>query len=444
MKANGRWVAGSMLLTVMAAPAMAENRIDTVRPDAPELAAYGEYPVGVRELALVHEDQIDIANVAEDATSTDEMPRYDRSLPVEVWYPASDDAEGSTTLEAYLRDGKTRVELQGQGMRDAPPAQTDAPYPLVIVSHGYPGNRFLLSPLAENLASKGYVVVSIDHTDTTYSTLSSFASALVNRSNDQTFVLDEIARLGQAPESFLNGLVDDDHTALVGYSMGAYGTLVSAGVGLTAQAVEAHDGTWHAPAGTLEQYRFDTAAFQERFDPRIKTAVVFAPAGYSSGFFDEETMKGLNVPTLFVGGSNDDTVGYEDGVLPAWQNAEGVERGLLIFEGANHNVGAPMPAPKEAWVESEAVGFNLAMHYTDFVWDSVRMNNVSAHFVTAWLGQYLKDEEAMSAYLDLVPSSNDGVWRMEEGEPTPEHTYWTGFPERSAQALHFDFLDAER
>jgi len=35
----------------------------------------------------------------------------------------------------------------------------------VIISHGYPGNRFLLSHLAENLASKGFVVAAPDHPD---------------------------------------------------------------------------------------------------------------------------------------------------------------------------------------------------------------------------------------------------------------------------------------
>ena len=38
----------------------------------------------------------------------------------------------------------------------------------MIISHGYPGNRYLMSHLGENLASKGFVVASIDHRDSTY------------------------------------------------------------------------------------------------------------------------------------------------------------------------------------------------------------------------------------------------------------------------------------
>ncbi|NND89400.1 MAG: hypothetical protein HKN42_00950, partial [Granulosicoccus sp.] len=40
----------------------------------------------------------------------------------------------------------------------------------------------LLSHLAENIASQGYVVASIDHTDSTYRTQTSFGSTLRNRS----------------------------------------------------------------------------------------------------------------------------------------------------------------------------------------------------------------------------------------------------------------------
>ncbi|MEL6751851.1 MAG: dienelactone hydrolase, partial [Pseudomonadota bacterium] len=38
--------------TLLAGPAVAENRIDTQRADAPELAAYGALPVGVRQIEL--------------------------------------------------------------------------------------------------------------------------------------------------------------------------------------------------------------------------------------------------------------------------------------------------------------------------------------------------------------------------------------------------------
>ena len=46
----------------------------------------------------------------------------------------------------------------------------DGTYPLILISHGWLGNRFLLSHLGKNFASKGYAVASIDHTESTYDT----------------------------------------------------------------------------------------------------------------------------------------------------------------------------------------------------------------------------------------------------------------------------------
>ena len=128
--------------------------------------------------------------------------------------------------------------LHGQAVRDAQPVK--GAFPLVIISHGYPGNRYLLSHLGENLASKGFVTVAIDHTDSTYEDQLAFASTLYNRPLDQLFVLNEIERLGQSGSaSFLAGLVDASRTGLVGYSMGGYGLVNAIGGGFTDASVSA-------------------------------------------------------------------------------------------------------------------------------------------------------------------------------------------------------------
>ena len=100
-----------------------------------------------------------------------------------------------------------------------------------------------------------------------------------------------------------------------------------------------------------------------------------------------------------------------------------------------------MPPPREADMVDKDLGFNLVNHYIDAVWDNVRMNNVSQHFVTAWLGKYLKSDARMDAYLDLVPEANAGVWAVDEnGAEKPGHSYWKGFPNRTAKGLRFERL----
>jgi len=412
----------------------AENRIDTQLPNAPELAAYGDLPVGVRQIEMVNPDQVNILAIDPAADKPAQLPRYDRPLTVEVWYPAAQGATGDTALRAFLRDAKTEVTLQGRAMRDAQMATPDAPYPLVLISHGYPGNRFLMSHLAENIASKGYVVASIDHTDSTYRTQGAFGSTLVNRSLDQLFVLEQMAQMG-ADGGAMAGLLDAENTGLVGYSMGGYGAIITAGGGVTAASVGY---PWGGPHGTLGIHQAGSATHTALPDPRIKTAVAIGPWGMNTGFWDAEGLAGVQIPMMFMAGSQDDVSLYEGGVRAIWEGISAVETVLVTYINGGHNSGAPMPAPAEAFRDDPDLGFNVSEHYTDPVWNTARSNNIAQHFVTAWLDMQLK-EGKHSDYLDLITTSNDGVWSMnEDGTPKEDHSYWKGFAQGTAKGLTYE------
>lgn len=431
-------IASTAIASLTAGGAMAQNRIDTQLPGAPEMAAYGDLAVGVRTLDLVNPDQIDILALDPEAEKPDELPRYDRPLTVEMWYPAAADATGDTTLRAYLRDGTTEVTLQGTAHRDAAPMGDG--YPLVLISHGYPGNRFLMAHLAENLASKGYVVAAIDHTDSTYRTQAAFGSTLVNRSLDQLFVLEELAQMAEEGGDFA-GLYDADNAGLIGYSMGGYGAVITAGGGVTEASVGY---AWGAPHGTLGIHQAGSESHENLPDPRIKTAVAIGPWGMNTGFWDAEGLAGVQIPMLFIAGSEDETSLYEDGVRAIWENVSGVDTALLTYQNAGHNAAAPMPAPEESYYFNEDKGFNISEHYTDPVWDTARMNNIAQHFVTAWMDQHLKSSNEAGKYLELVENSNDGVWSMnEDGTPKDDHSYWAGFAEETAKGLTYEVKTPE-
>jgi len=424
----------------ISAPATAQNRIDVQRVDAPMLAAYGDYEVGTRPITLVNPGQLDVLalDAAEDEPA--ELPLYDRELIVQMWYPSFPGATGSKELRAFLRDATTEVSLTGQATLWAAPVTQSSPFPLVIISHGYPGNRFLLSHLAENLASKGYIVASIDHTDSTYRTQAAFGSTLRNRRLDQLFVLNEMARLNEDSGSFLSGLIDTDNTGIVGYSMGGYGAVITAGGGVT-EASTAY--AFSPPYGTLAIHQSGTDSHNSQLDSRIKTAVAIAPWGRNFSFFDAESLKGVQIPMLFMAGSEDDISLYEGGIRSIYEESVNVDRALLTFDNANHNAAAPMPAPLESYQVSASLGYAPFDHYADAVWDTVRMNNINQHFSTAWLNKYLKGDEESGDFLELVPYSNDGVYSVDdEGEFAEDHTYWAGFPDRTAKGLHFEWLRA--
>ena len=413
--------------------AAAINRIDTIRPDAPALAAYGKQAIGVKTLSLSHAGQLDILK----AKAGEPIPTYDRPLTVEVWYPAKAAAAKPGDGEyrgVFVRDGKIGVTLRGKAVRDAPPDAAAGPYPLLIVSHGYPGNRFLLSHLAENLASKGYVVASIDHTDSTYSDQAAFGSTLLNRPLDQLFVLGEMARLNtNDPSGTLKGMVNADLTGLIGYSMGGYGVVNTIGGGFTAASVGF---PWGAPQGSLAVRQAGNPAYVASMDKRIKAAIAFAPWGWTRGFWDAAGLAGITTPVFFVAGSVDDVSGYAPGVRNIFEASVNAPRYLLTYENANHNAGAPMPPPLETWKPAPNLKFIPAEHYIDAVWDNVRMNNIAQHFATAFLGKYLKNDAGMDAYLDLVEKAKDGKFSaQEDGSFKADHTYWKGFAARTAAGL---------
>ena len=412
-------------LATLGTPAMAENRIDAVRPDAPALAGYGEYAVGVRSLTLTDPDRIDVLNSVEAVT------RAERSLVAEFWYPAAAGTVAGGTYDTVLRDGETAIQLYGRAARDAQ-ASDEGPFPLVIISHGYPGNRFLMAHLGETLASRGYAVLSLDHTDSTYSDQAAFGSTLLNRPRDQAFALNAMA-----DNADLAGLVDADRTAVIGYSMGGYGALIFGGAGVTEASVGFN---FAPPQGLLAANQAGSQGHEALMDPRLRAVVAIGPWGMNAGFWDEEGLAGLRVPSLIMAGERDATSIYPQ-MRAIFEGATGTTRHLLTFANAGHNAAAPMPAPAESWAMSERLGWATHAHYADAVWDSVRMNNIAQHFVAAFLDMHLRDDDSRAEYLTLVEYGHDGVWSEQDGTRTADHTHWEGFPRGTALGLRFETLN---
>ena len=425
---SAAWIAIALWLMLTGALAQSDDRIDLQWPGAPELAAFGDHAVGVRTLEVVDRDRIDIVRMRRGA----EAPRYDRPLTLEVWYPAAlpEGASFGGIYEVPTRDG-TIARRKGRAVRDAVPAVERGPYPLVVMSHGYPGNRFQLAHFGENLASKGYVVVSIDHTDSTYADRGVFVSTLYNRPLDQLFVVDEMDRRSAASEGFTSGLIDASRTGIIGYSMGAYGVLNVIGAGFT----EASTRSFFAPPnGLLAERQVGDERFESSLDPRIRAAVAIAPWGMPAGFWDAAGLAGIETPVLFMAGSQDDVSGYEHGTRAIFEGAVHAERYLLTFEGAGHDAAAPIPEPRDTRGAGNVASDAEALRET------VRMNNVAQHFVTAFFDLHLEGDEARAPYLDLVDDGVAGVWSVDAaGAVTSDHTYWRGFREGTALGLRFEW-----
>jgi pimeloyl-ACP methyl ester carboxylesterase len=387
--------------------------------DAPELAPRGRYSVGVRTVRIVNPGQPDILHFDKD---TGKAPLYDRPLTLEIWYPAvipagkeeRDDYE--SVMPGTPQPGAPQTfRIPGKALRDAPPL-TGASFPLVIVSHGYPGSRTFLTWLTENLASKGYVVAAIDHTDSVFGEQRAFTSTLLNRAADQGFTLDTLSARSRDSGDFLNGLLDPDRVGIVGYSMGGYGALATAGAGYSPQGASART----IPGGYFDTWLAGNAQFDARRRPAVKALVAIAPWGAQppNNNWDAAGLAGIRIPSLFIVGDQDDTSGYEQGVRKAWEGAVNSDRYLLVFENARHNVGGNPPPP-------EAMGrFSTQAFFDEPVWRKDRIAAINQHFITAFLDLYLKNDQSRRDYLNLA-----------EKPPSGRGQTWKGFQPRWAVGL---------
>jgi predicted dienelactone hydrolase len=408
--------------------------------DAPELAHRGQYSVGVRTVELHNPGQPDILNF--DKVSG-KAPLYDRPLTVEVWYPAILPA-GAVERTDYVmkfpsvatsKDPSAKsqtITLPGEALRDAPPASGQV-YPLVVVSHGYPGSRYFLSYLCENLASKGYVVAAIDHTDSVFGNERAFPSTLLNRANDQLFTVGALLDLASTPGHFLTGIVDSAHVGIIGYSMGGYGALASAGAGYSSKSMA----DTLVPGGYFHSWEAGSDAYRAHLRKEVKAVVAISPWGaqppYSS--WDAAGLAGIHIPTLFLAGDQDDVSNFATGIEPAFEEAVHSDRCLLVYQNARHNIGG------DALPSDVPASFQAHEFFDEPVWRKDRIMAINQHFITAFLDLYLKGDESKRSYLHVTPVvSNEGKWPLAPGKSAGEKVsdgtdYWKGFHRRWALGM---------
>jgi len=421
------------------APQLQPEAFFSVPPvDAPELAPRGEYAVGVRTVEVKNPGQIDILNFNK---ASGKAPVYDRPLTLEIWYPAMipDGKQERTVYEMALpgdssassTEPKTFAVL-GKALRDAPPIHGKS-FPLVIVSHGYPGSRIFLSYLTENLASKGYVVVAIDHTDSVTGAVRPFPSTLLNRASDQLFTIVAVEQMAKRSDHFLNGIVDDARVAIVGYSMGGYGALASAGAAYSKTSAA----TRFVPGGYFEDWTEGSPKYQLRLREEVKAIVVVAPWGEQPPYnmWDASGLAGIKIPLLVVAGDQDDVADFPKGIKPIFEQAVNSDRCMLVYENARHNVGGN-PAPPEM-----LRSFVTREFFEEPVWRKDRITAINQHFITAFLDLNLKGDESRRAYLHVRPEkSNDGKWPLAQGQSvggkfSDGADDWKGFQRRWAVGM---------
>jgi len=402
--------------------------------DAPELAALGPHVVGVKTQQWVQPAQ---ANpLAIDADS--QQPRVqDRTLVVDIWYPSALTSTQAQTLkpEVYAAElvseapkPPVRYLTPGIAYRDAP-AQATA-YPLVIISHGYSNPSVALSWLAENLASKGYVVAAIRHEDPDISDRTKVAGPALRRPLDIAFVATQMTLHSPVP-------CDSNAVALIGYSMGGYGVLAAGGASYEASSPL----VTQMPGHLLNPYLHNGSGLADIHVKNVKAIVGLAPAGGGAfGAFGATGIAAIRAPLLLIAGDHDQTVNYTTGARTFFDDAIHAKRYLLTFRGAGHAIGfgpAPLSMRQTLWDMD---------WFEDPVWRKDRIIAVNLHFISAFLALHVKNDTSKQAYLEgLVPESDAGVWPLNQpggygaiSPGTSEITVWKGFRHKHAFGLSFE------
>jgi predicted dienelactone hydrolase len=426
----------TLALAVLSPPLASAQPDSQPGVDAPELARFGPSSVGVRSIRLVERDTPDV--LACDR-KTGAAPARDRILVVDVWYPTR--ASGPPILYAGALPSETpgeyaRFSIRGAAIEGAAPDLSHV-HPLVVLSHGYSGSPVAMSWLAENLASKGYVVAAPHHDDPQITNAAKFAGPLFLRPLDDAFTAHALQKMARSGDPLFAKLVDPDKVALIGYSMGGYGVLTVAGAGVSKQAAAAVPGGYLSPYANGGEKR---AALQVQ---GLKAVVAISPFGGRGSplVFTPASMIGLRVPTMFIVGSQDGVVGYSPGVKTLFDEAVNAPRYLLVFREGGHSIGmdgAPATMRNKLW------DFDW---FEDPVWRKTRVEGVQLHMITAFLDLYVKGDKSREAYLNVIPNGDDGVWPDPPGAPYGAYssggdgvTLWKGFQRSHAVGLELHYL----
>lgn len=397
--------------------------------ETPELGRVGSYALGTFEKEYLLPNR---ARISAMGAVTGSLPVEDRRLKVRIWYPATTGT--SATRASYVHSFKGpgqpafEIVMQGAATPNAP-ALAAKKFPLVLMSHGFGGWNTQFSNLGETIASHGYIVASIDHSDAAITSKSdfilSFGNVLLNRAQDQREVLTRL--LDEA--SSLN--IDADKVAVLGYSMGGYGALATAGASYDPASAT----LGRLPAAAQKILATDAPDIAAKIDALI----VFAPWGGQpdSRVWTPQSLARITAPTLVVGGDHDDIVNFREGVSWIFDQLSGTNRHMLVYREARHNiVGNPVPFAAQT-------AFPVIEFMNEPVWRQDRINMINQHFVRAFLDLHLKGDTAKAAYLN-VPTEiagkgdwptgfGESVGGMMAGEGQPK--YWRGFQRRWALGL---------
>ncbi|MEV0385802.1 alpha/beta hydrolase [Nonomuraea sp. NPDC050643] len=351
--------AGLAVLAASACSVPAPPRSDAVSaaPAGPAVlpAPTGAHPVGTTVLYLKDTSRPDPWNLDAGA----------RELKVTLWYP-TEQRDGRRA--PYMTPEESELLLKGTGIASAPydtlsktrtnaikdAEPTGRRLPLVVLSPGFTKPVSTLTSLAEDLASRGYVVAGIDHTYESYATTfpdgriaeclacdsnsdPGFGAGVVTgRAADVSFVLDRLPATWDGSDR-----IDRSRVAMVGQSIGGSSAM----------------------AAMLE-------------DPRVRAGIDMDGTAYA-----RIPKSGFSRPFMFLGSAQH----VPGGPAPTWDRDWKLLTGWkrwIVLSGAEHQSFTDTPLLSDA----------LGIKPLPGVLPAARAAELTRTYVAAFLDQHLKSQ----------------------------------------------------
>ncbi len=271
--------------------------------------------------------------------TTMDVSAGDRTLPMEIWYPAE---PSDAAPERYqLKLGALVVVEADSGVgavRDAALDLRGAPHPVVMFSHGSGGTRIQSLYLTEYLASHGFVVAAPDHVGNTFAEEVNEAAQLPRieaarlRPEDMRAGLDALLARGDTAGDLLELAVDPARIGIAGHSFGGFTSLRIAGAHIDVGGFAAECAS--DPEQLIcDGYPPDGPFDEIQRDERVVAAVAQAPGGAVA--MGSDGFGAVAIPTMIQAGTADWHTPYDSEAAapyaqlpsPAW---------LLTLDGAGH------------------------------------------------------------------------------------------------------------
>ena len=327
-----------------------------------------------------------------------------RTLPIEIWYPASITDSDPVTRYPVAVGELVLAEIASPlgAVRDAPLDRHGAPHPVIVFSHGYGGTRVQSVYLTEYLVTHGFVVAAPDHTGNTFAEVFTDTNLPAVdlarlRPGDVSRTLDVLLeRSARFPDDALGYAADERRVGVAGHSFGGFTTLRIAGATIdvdAATAICAQDPGEFFCEGWPGQEPLPSSQRDDRF----LAALPQAPGG-TRAFELNQGVSDVAVPTMIQAGTIDTTTPFDEEALPVFDDLPPPAY-LLALKGAVHFTFSDICALMQQLM-LEVAQFDDGCSEHNIPW-------ADAHRVIDWMGtafalKYVAQDETFASELDAM------------------------------------------